>query len=216
MAGPDQACHAARAEASYRRVLWTVLAINAAMFLIEAGAGLGAGSVALQADALDFLGDAANYGISLFVLGMAIRWRARAALVKGASMGLFGLWVLGATAYNVIFLKLPDALVMGSVGALALLANGLVALLLFRYRGGDSNRRSVWLCSRNDAIGNFAVLAAASGVFATGTAWPDLAVASIMATLAVWAAVQGVHQAVAELQSEPQAARALSDQIESI
>ncbi len=210
MAGPDQACHgaAARAKASYRRVLWAVLVINAAMFLIEAGAGLGAGSVALQADALDFLGDAANYGISLFVLGMAIRWRARAALIKGASMALFGLWVLGATAYNAVFLGVPDALVMGSVGALALLANVLGALLLFRYRGGDSNRRSVWLCSRNDAIGNLAVLAAASGVFATGTAWPDLAVASIMATLAVYAAVQVVRQALAELREEPGAAEA--------
>ena len=164
-------------EVSYRRIMWAVLAINGAMFLIEAGAGLGAKSVALQADALDFLADAATYGITLFVLPMAIRWRARAALVKGASMVLFGLWVLGATAYNAFFLDAPDALVMGSVGVLALLANLLCALLLFRFRGGDSNKRSAWLCSRNDVLGNLAVIVAASGVLATGTAWPDLAVA---------------------------------------
>ncbi len=191
-------------EVSYRRIMWAVLAINGAMFLIEAGAGLGAKSVALQADALDFLADAATYGITLFVLPMAIRWRA--ALVKGASMVLFGLWVLGATAYNAFFLDAPDALVMGSVGVLALLANLLCALLLFRFRGGDSNKRSAWLCSRNDVLGNLAVIVAASGVLATGTAWPDLAVALIMAALWVHAAVQIIRQAIAELRPAPAAA----------
>jgi Co/Zn/Cd efflux system component len=194
-------------ETPYRRIMWAVLAINAVMFLIEAGAGLGAKSVALQADALDFLADAATYGITLLVLPMAIRWRARAALVKGASMALFGLWVLGATAYNAFFLDAPDALVMGSVGVLALLANLLCALLLFRFRGGDSNKRSAWLCSRNDVLGNLAVIVAASGVLATGTAWPDLAVALIMAALWVHAAVQIIRQAIAELRPAPAAVR---------
>ncbi len=193
-------------EIPYRRVMWAVLAVNAAMFLIEAGAGLGAKSVALQADALDFLADAATYGITLLVLPMAIRWRARAALVKGASMALFGLWVLGATAYNAFLLDAPDALVMGSVGVLALLANLFCALLLFRFRGGDSNKRSAWLCSRNDVLGNLAVIVAASGVSATGTAWPDLAVALIMAALWVHAAVQIIRQAIAELRPAPAAA----------
>lgn len=193
-------------ELPYRRIMWAVLAVNAAMFLIEAGAGLGAKSVALQADALDFLADAATYGITLFVLPMAIRWRARAALVKGASMALFGLWVLGATAYNAFLLDAPDALVMGSVGVLALLANLFCALLLFRFRGGDSNKRSAWLCSRNDVLGNLAVIVAASGVSATGTAWPDLAVALIMAALWVHAAVQIIRQAIAELRPAPAAA----------
>ncbi len=192
-------------EASYRRILWAVLAINAVMFLIEAGAGLGAKSVALQADALDFLADAATYGITLLVLPMAIRWRARAALVKGASMALFGLWVLGAAAYNAFFPDAPDALVMGSVGVLALLANLFCALLLFRFRRGDSNKRSAWLCSRNDVLGNLAVIVAASGVLATGTAWPDLAVALIMAALWVHAAVQIIRQAIAELRPAPAA-----------
>ena len=193
-------------ELPYRRIMWAVLAVNAAMFLIEAAAGLGAKSVALQADALDFLADAATYGITLLVLPMAIRWRARAALVKGASMALFGLWVLGATAYNAFLLDAPDALVMGSVGVLALLANLFCALLLFRFRGGDSNKRSAWLCSRNDVLGNLAVIVAASGVSATGTAWPDLAVALIMAALWVHAAVQIIRQAVAELRAAPAAA----------
>ena len=193
-------------ETPYRRIMWVVLAVNAAMFLIEAGAGLGAKSVALQADALDFLADAATYGITLLVLPMAIRWRARAALVKGASMALFALWVLGATAYNAFSPDAPDALVMGSVGVLALLANLFCALLLFRFRGGDSNKRSAWLCSRNDVLGNLAVIAAASGVLATGTAWPDLAVALIMAALWVHAAVQIIRQAIAELRPAPAAA----------
>lgn len=193
-------------EIPYRRIMWAVLAVNAVMFLIEAGAGLGAKSVALQADALDFLADAATYGITLLVLPMAIRWRARAALVKGASMALFGLWVLGATAYNAFLLDAPDALVMGSVGVLALLANLFCALLLFRFRGGDSNKRSAWLCSRNDVLGNLAVIVAAGGVSATGTAWPDLAVALIMAALWVHAAVQIIRQAIAELRPAPAAA----------
>ena len=193
-------------EIPYRRIMWAVLAVNAAMFLIEAGAGLGAKSVALQADALDFLADAATYGITLLVLPMAIRWRARAALVKGASMALFGLWVLGATAYNAFLLDAPDALVMGSVGVLALLANLFCASLLFRFRGGDSNKRSAWLCSRNDVLGNLAVIVAAGGVMATGTAWPDLAVALIMAALWVHAAVQIIRQAIAELRPAPAAA----------
>ncbi len=194
-------CHVASApqnDGPYRRVLWIALAINALMFLVEAGAGVAAGSVSLQADALDFFGDAANYGVSLFVLGMTLGRRALAALVKGVSMGVFGLWVIGSTAYNLFWLHVPSAYAMGSTGLLAFAANVAVAVMLFRHRGGDSNRRSVWLCSRNDAIGNVAVVLAASGVFATGTAWPDLAVATVMAGLALVAALQITRQALAE------------------
>ena len=172
-----------------RRVLWTVLALNAAMFVIELAAGLGAGSVSLQADALDFLGDSASYAISLVVLGRHPRWRTASAGLKGLAMAGFGLWVIGATVWSLIAKGVPDPVVMGSVGALALVVNVFCAVLLFRFRGGDANMRSVWLCSRNDAIGNIAVMAAASGVFATGTAWPDLAVAIIMASLALYASV---------------------------
>ena len=159
---------------AWRLALWIALAVNAGMFLAEIVAGVAAGSSALQADALDFLGDAANYAISLGVAGMALSWRSRAALVKGATLGLLGLWVLASTAWHAYAGTLPRAEVMGVVGVLALLTNGGVALMLYRFRGGDANMRSVWICSRNDAIGNLAVLLAAAGVFGTGTGWPDL------------------------------------------
>ena len=148
----------------YRRVLWTVLAINAAMFVVEIGAGLLSGSASLQADALDFLGDAANYGISLVVVGMALRYRASAALAKGATMGVFGLWVLGITAWHAWSGTLPEAGTMGMVGAAALIANGASFALLWAYRSGDANMRSAWICTRNDVLGNLAVLLAAAGV----------------------------------------------------
>lgn len=191
-----------------RSALWIALGLNAAMFAVELGAGLAAGSVALQADALDFLGDAANYGISLLVLGMALPWRAGAALLKGASMGLFGLWVIAVGLWHAVAGTLPDHGIMGAVALLALAVNVGVAVLLFRFRGGDANLRSVWLCSRNDALGNLAVLAAASGVFATGRGWPDLAVSAFMAALALTASAQVLRQSLAELRAgRPAAAR---------
>lgn len=182
----------------FRRVLWAVLAINFSMFVIEGGAGIGSQSVSLQADALDFLGDSANYAISLFVLGMAARWRTGAALAKGIAMGGFGLWVIGATVWSLVTGGRPVALVMGSVGTLALVANLVSAFLLYRYRQGDANMRSVWLCSRNDAFGNVAVVVAASGVFATGSNWPDLMVAAIMAGLALFASAKVIAHASRE------------------
>jgi Co/Zn/Cd efflux system component len=185
---------------AYRRVLWIALAVNAAMFLVEVVAGVAAESVSLQADALDFFGDAANYGLSLAVLTMAAGWRARAALVKGASMGLFGLWVIAAAVMNVVGDTVPHAPTMGVIGFLALLANLGVAMLLYRYREGDANMRSVWLCTRNDAIGNVMVMVAALGVFGTGSLWPDVIVAAAMASLALSAAWQTVRLALAELQ----------------
>jgi len=194
----EATCNTAQATGAFRRVLWIALVVNALMFVVEAVSGLAAGSVSLQADALDFFGDAVNYGVSLLVLGMALHRRALASLLKGASMGLFGLWVIGSTAYNVMFQTVPEAEIMGVVGVLALLANVGVAIILYRHRNGDSNRRSVWLCSRNDAIGNIAVVLAASGVFATGTAWPDLIVATIMASLALSASVQVIRHALTE------------------
>ena len=187
--------------AAYRRVLWIVIAINAAMFIVEMVAGQLAGSQALQADALDFLGDSVTYAISLFVIGMPLMWRARAALFKGISLGLMGLWVLGSTLYHVLILGVPQAEIMGAIGLLAFTANIVSVLLLMKYREGDANVRSVWLCSRNDAIGNLAVVVAASGVWATNTAWPDLIVAGIMASLFLWSATQIIMQSMAELRS---------------
>lgn len=186
----------------YRRILWIALLVNLAMFIVEIGAGLKAGSVSLLADSLDFLGDAANYAISLWVLGMALTWRARAAQFKALSMLLFGLAVLGAALWHWWQGEVPSAPTMGVVGTLALLANLCVAVLLYAYREGDSNMRSVWLCTRNDAMGNLAVLAAALGVFGTGSAWPDLIVASIMAGLAITAAIQVLRQADGELKGD--------------
>ena len=187
----------------YRRVLWAALIINAAMFAIELAGGLRSGSVSLLADAIDFFGDAANYGISLLVLGMALSWRARAALLKGLSMGAFGVFVLGRAAWSAAAGTVPEPLTMGAIGALALLANVSVAAMLYAWRDGDANMRSVWLCSRNDAIGNLAVMAAALGVSGTGSGWPDLAVAAVMGLLALTAARAVIQQAWAELRPVP-------------
>jgi Co/Zn/Cd efflux system component len=185
----------------FRRALWIVLAINAVMFGVEMISGLFAHSVSLQADALDFLGDSANYILTLMVLSMSMRWRSSAALVKGATMGLFGLWVIGQALWNLYYGALPGAFVMGSVGFLALVANVASAGLLYTFRSGNANMRSVWLCSRNDAIGNVAVMLAAGGVFSLGSAWPDLLVALVMAGLALSSSVLIIRQATGELRS---------------
>lgn len=197
----DDHCSSTKAPSSphWRWVLWIALAINASMFLAEVVAGVAAGSASLQADAIDFLGDAANYAISLGVAGMALTWRARAAQLKGWSLGLLGATVLLSTAWHAYAGTLPKAGTMGLIATLALLANGGVALMLYRFRAGDANMRSVWICSRNDVIGNLAVLAAAAGVFGTGTAWPDLIVATIMAALGVSGGWQIVRHAHADL-----------------
>src|SRR5918995_3587042 len=183
-----------RGNESYRRVLWGVLAINATMFAVEVIAGLAAGSASLQADALDFLGDAGNYAISLFVVGMALRYRATAALFKGATMAAFGLWVIGVAGWHAWHGTLPQAFTMGAVGVTALLANAASFGLLWAYRGGDANMRSAWICTRNDVLGNLAVLLAAVGVFGTGTGWPDVIVAVIMAGLALQGACVVLNQ----------------------
>jgi Co/Zn/Cd efflux system component len=187
---------------AWRRVLWIALGVNAAMFVAEMVAGVAGGSRALQADALDFLGDSANYAISLGVAGMALAWRARAAFFKGATLGLLGTYVLAATLWSVWYGRTPDAEVMGVVGLVALIANTGVAVMLYRFRTGDANMRSVWICSRNDAIGNLAVVLAAAGVFGTGTAWPDLLVAGIMATLGISGGVQIIREARSELETQ--------------
>ena len=145
----------------YRGALWLVIGLNAGMFAVEMGAGVLARSQALQADALDFFGDTLTYGLSLAVIGMSLEVRATAALIKGATLALMGAWILGSTLWHTFALGLPRAEVMGMVGFLALAANVTSVLLLMKYRDGDANVRSVWLCSRNDAIGNIAVVLAA-------------------------------------------------------
>ena len=201
-------CHhhsqATPSTASYRRVLWAALVINAGMFLVELIGGWQAGSLALLADAIDFFGDAVNYGLSLAVLGMALSGRAKAALFKGLTMLGFGVFVLGKAVWSWHSGVLPEPATMGAIGLLALLANVSVAWMLYAWREGDANMRSVWLCSRNDAIGNVAVMLAALGVFGTGSAWPDLAVAALMALLALWAGQSVVRQALAEMRLSSQ------------
>ncbi len=187
--------------AAYRRSLWLVFGLNGAMFLIEGAAGLVVGSVSLQADALDFLGDAATYAITLYVLARSLRWRASAGLLKGATMSLFGVAVVASGVYRALAGGVPEALVMAPVAGLALIVNLASAMLLFRHRSGDSNRRSAWLCSRNDALANIAVIVAAAGVAWSGAAWPDLVVGAAIAALALSSGVTVVRQAVGELRT---------------
>jgi len=191
--------HHPRSDPRTRRVLWIALIVNLAMSGIEIASGLASGSVSLLADAVDFAGDAANYGLSLSVLALGLAWRARAALVKAVSMGAFGGAVIARAAWSALNGVPPEALTMGLVGTLALVANLGVAALLYAFRDGDANMRSVWLCTRNDVIGNLAVLVAALGVFETGNAWPDLGVATVMALLAINAAFSVWSQARGEL-----------------
>jgi Co/Zn/Cd efflux system component len=195
----DHGSTAAAEDGTYRRILMVAMVVNLAMFAIELGSSLGARSDALLADSIDFLGDGANYGVSLFVLGAALGLRARASLLKALSMAGFGLWVLGSVAVHLVAGTVPEAPTMGAIGALALVANLGVAVLLFRFREGDSNRVSVWLCTRNDAIGNLAVLAAAAGVFGLGHGWPDALVAAGMGLLALHSASRVARQAMTEI-----------------
>lgn len=183
----------------WRRALWIALIVNAGMFLAELGAGELADSRALQADALDFFGDSANYAISLGVAGLALTWRARASLFKGVTLAVLGVYVMVGALISVFSGASPEPRIMGAVGVAALIANVGVALMLYRFREGDSNRQSVWICSRNDAIANIAVVAAAFGVFGTGSAWPDLTVAAIMATIGISGGVKIIRLAWGEI-----------------
>lgn len=193
------------ADPAYRKVLWIALLLNAAMFAVEIAGSLQSGSVSLLADAIDFFGDAANYALSLAVLSMALTWRAKASLLKAASMAGFGVFVLGRALWSALNGAPPQPLTMGAVALLALAVNVFVAWTLYRYRNGDSNMRSVWICSRNDAIGNIAVALAAVGVFGTGAGWPDLLVAAGMAALALTGAWSVMRQARGELRAAPHA-----------
>lgn len=200
--GEDSATPGPSSPPAWRRVLWLALILNGCMFGVEFSAGLATDSSSLKADALDFLGDAANYAISLGVAGMALAWRARAALLKGGTLVALGFWVIGTAIWHALTGTVPEARVMGFVGLAALVTNMAVAGMLYSYRAGDANMRSVWICSRNDAIGNLAVLAAALSVFGTGAGWPDVIVAAIIATLAITGGWQIIRQARGELRFE--------------
>lgn len=201
--GCDSGCSTTAVGSRFRKALWVALVLNATMFIVELGAGIHSGSVSLLADAIDFAGDAANYGISLAVLSMGLLWRSRAALVKGFTMAGYGVFVIGKTIFSLISGTVPEPFTMGVVAVLALLVNGGVAAMLYAYRDGDANMRSVWICSRNDAIGNVAVMLAAVGVAGTSSGWPDLAVAAVMAALALSGGLSVIRQARQELAAPP-------------
>lgn len=190
----------------YRKALWVALVLNAVMFVVEFGASWTSGSVSLLADSIDFFGDAGNYALSLAVLGMALSARSKAAVFKALCMGAFGLFVLGRTVWGLQSGVPPEPGTMGAIGVVALAVNGGVALMLYRFRSGDANMRSVWICSRNDALGNVAVMLAALGVFGTGSAWPDLLVAAAMAVLALTGSWTVLKHAKAELRESATAA----------
>ena len=199
------ACDTGRApDPRYRKVLWLALMVNAVMLLVEVVASMQADSASLLADSMDFLGDAANYAVSLFVLALAPVWRSRTAYAKGIVMGVFGLAVLARALWTGVGGHVPQAQTMGVIGILALVANGVVAGWLYAFRQGDANMRSVWLCTRNDMIGNCAVLLAALGVFGTSAAWPDIVVASVMAVLGLSAAREVIGHARQELRGARQ------------
>jgi Co/Zn/Cd efflux system component len=205
---PDPDCSSGPVDdGRFRKALWIALALNAAMFVVELGASWTSGSVALLADSIDFLGDAGNYAISLAVLGTTAALRSKASLFKAACMGGFGVFVLGQALWSLRGGVAPEAATMGVVGSIALVVNAGVASMLYRFRSGDSNRRSVWICSRNDALGNAAVMLAALGVFGTGSAWPDLLVAAVMSALALTGSWTVLRQARGELRDAAAAPR---------
>lgn len=185
----------------FRKILWVALVLNFGMFIVEFSASFSADSVSLIADSIDFFGDSANYAVSLFVLGLGVATRAKASLLKAATMAAFGFWVIGTTIYNAIFISSPEPQMMGLLGLIAMLVNLVVALMLYSFRDGDSNMRSVWLCTRNDVIGNIAVIIAASGVFITTTRWPDLIVAFGMGILSLHSSLEVIKVAKLELKT---------------
>jgi Co/Zn/Cd efflux system component len=197
----DKACELDALRGRQSATLKWVLGINAAMFVVELAAGLMSGSLSLLADSLDMLGDALVYGFSLYVVARGARMKARAALLKGGIMAAFGLFVLGQVIYKILFPQLPVFEAIGAVGLLALVANSICFILLWKHRAEDINMSSVWLCSRNDIIANVSVLFAAAGVWFTHSGWPDILVGLALAVLFLRSALFVLRGAVAELRS---------------
>jgi len=179
----DTSCEITVMRTQHGRILWVVLFINAAMFVVEGWTGLLAHSTSLLADALDMLGDALVYGFSLFVLARSARWQASAAVTKGAFMLLFGLGVLGEALYKILHPIMPGVETMGVIGALALVANLVCFFLLYQHRSANLNMLSTWLCSRNDLIANVGVLMAAVGSYLRTSRWPDMLVGVMIASV---------------------------------
>ncbi len=197
----DKACEIEALRTRQSSTLKIVLGVNAAMFAVELTAGLLAGSVSLVADSLDMLGDALVYGFSLYVVARGARMKAISALFKGSIMAVFGLFVLGQAIYRIIVPQVPVFEAIGGIGLLALAANSLCLILLWRHRADDINMNSVWLCSRNDIIANVSVLFAAFGVWLTGSGWPDILVGLALAVLFLRSALLVLRGATAELRA---------------
>lgn len=185
----------------YKRALWIAVLLNVGYGLVEIVGGFLSGSQAVKADALDFLGDGVITLLGLIAIGWSLLWRARSALIQGIFLGVLGLGVLVSTAYRVIVLNEPDAELMGVFGAIALIVNVAAALVLIPHRTGDANVRAVWLFSRNDAIGNLAVVIAAALVYWTGMSWPDLLVAVLIAGLFLHSSWSIIRDARADLRT---------------
>lgn len=192
---------------AYRRALWIVIGLNVGYGLVEMAGGFISGSQALKADALDFLGDGLISFLGLLAIGWSLPWRARSALLQGLFLAALGVGVLATTGYRVLVLNQPEAELMGLFAIVALAVNVAAAAVLIPHREGDANVRAVWLFSRNDAIGNLAVVIAAGLVWWSGTAWPDLAVAVVIAGLFLQSAWSIIRNAHADLRKALQPAR---------
>ena len=187
----------------YRRALWMVVVLNAGFGIVEMMGGFQAASQSLKADALDFIGDGMITLLGLLALTWSMTWRARSALVQGLFLGALGLGVIGSTVYRVLVVRSPEAEMMGALAVVALVVNVVAALLLMPYRAGDANARAVWLFSRNDAVGNLAVLIAAGLVAWFHSSWPDLVVAVVIASLFLHSAAIIIKDSIAELRAKP-------------
>jgi Co/Zn/Cd efflux system component len=195
----DKTCEIDALRSRQSSTLKLVLGINAVMFVIELTAGLASSSVSLIADSLDMLGDALVYGFSIYVVARGARMKAVAALFKGGIMAAFGLFVLGQAIYRMVLPQVPVFEAIGAIGFLALAANSLCLVLLWRHRADDINMSSVWLCSRNDIIANISVLFAALGVWLTRSGWPDILVGLALAALFLRSALFVVRRGISEL-----------------
>lgn len=204
----DCGCEADTARAgvdpAYRRALWIVVLLNLGFGVIELAGGYLAGSQALKADSLDFIGDGSITLVGLLALGWAAAARSRTALIQGLFLATLGLGVIGTAIWRAFNAIPPEADLMGGIGVVALVVNIMAALVLARFRDqGDATARAIWLFSRNDALANVAVIIAAGLVAWTGEAWPDLVVAGVIALLFLHSAYDIVRDAIGEMSSRP-------------
>lgn len=208
----EKCCAPVRIESNnFKKAVLIALFLNFSMFIFEVISSYLANSSSLKADSLDFLGDSANYVISLYVLSKTAQIRSKASLIKGFTMVLFSVWVFSDIFINLANNNFPKSEIMGWTGLLAFTVNISVAFLLYKHRDGDSNMKSVWICSRNDAIGNLAVIIAAFCVAYFKTNLPDILVAFLMAGLSGYSGINIIRLASSELKNPHQSAQLKKD-----